>query len=490
MSSPTGFIPYDTQSVKYVTSIPSNPNPDFVYMLWDGVDSSKAVRYEFSDGKLQGDGVVETTLANLGSAQSAGVGAVHVISDKNNAAIEEENGLWKPKGRKDITGVIGHHRIFSYQGSSSSAGYTVVWQQPSKKKYIGFYLVYENYTASAMTLTAVTGCASPTHQSDLTGLTLKSYTPYFDTLIVPAGTGSGNDIVPGVLVSNFIPDSSVERIDGGTCYLHQFRTYCAGAWSKGAVVGGALATFNAWSGSNGLQFASRNPVGDLTTTVGSSTANPMDIGGSVSPNGVIFVYEDKSTSLVCVGDSLVKGHLATIDGLSWPYIAARDASTSSREVTCFNHAWTGQTHDTSIKIGKALINAGMRPTFLAFTGFSGNDATQGNYIQSVWDTDYIRTSDMVEFCKKNNVIPIIINRAASNYFTATENTRRIAHNARLQNLVPPMQYIDVDSVITASDGTTIKPEHLGSDGSHYNDAGYTAIGVMAAKQLKVLMSTN
>ena len=91
MSSPTGFIPYDTLSVKYVTSIPSTPNPDFVYMLWDGVDASKAVRYEFSGGELQSDGVVETTLENLGSVVGQTVkiitdyGVTIAVSDGKNA---------------------------------------------------------------------------------------------------------------------------------------------------------------------------------------------------------------------------------------------------------------------------------------------------------------------------------------------------------------------------------------------------------------------
>ena len=111
MSSPTGFIPYDTQSVKYVTSIPSTPNPDFVYMLWDGVDSSKAVRYEFSDGELQSDGVVETTLANLGSAQSAG--GARVVADANNSVIISENSLWLGK----------HRAVFVKSGDESFAAF-------------------------------------------------------------------------------------------------------------------------------------------------------------------------------------------------------------------------------------------------------------------------------------------------------------------------------------------------------------------------------
>jgi len=98
MSSPTGFIPYDTQAVKYVTSIPSNPDSSIVYMLWDGVDASKAVRYEFSGGKLQGDGVTETTLADLGSAQSAGAGAERIITNHPDA----KNHIYKSQGDEYI----------------------------------------------------------------------------------------------------------------------------------------------------------------------------------------------------------------------------------------------------------------------------------------------------------------------------------------------------------------------------------------------------
>lgn len=46
MTSPTGYVPFDTVGVKYVTSIPDNPDPSTVYMLWDGVDYRNAVRWE------------------------------------------------------------------------------------------------------------------------------------------------------------------------------------------------------------------------------------------------------------------------------------------------------------------------------------------------------------------------------------------------------------------------------------------------------------
>jgi len=69
------FPPVNGGGIIYVRStseIPAVPDPSIVYYIWDGINSSKAVRYEFSDGRLQSDGVTETTLANLGSAQSAG----------------------------------------------------------------------------------------------------------------------------------------------------------------------------------------------------------------------------------------------------------------------------------------------------------------------------------------------------------------------------------------------------------------------------------
>jgi len=51
MTSPTGFVPFDTVGVKYVTSIPENPDSSVVYMLWDGVDYKSARRIETSGGE-------------------------------------------------------------------------------------------------------------------------------------------------------------------------------------------------------------------------------------------------------------------------------------------------------------------------------------------------------------------------------------------------------------------------------------------------------
>lgn len=95
MSSPTGFIPYDTQSVKYVTSIPSNPDSSIVYMLWDGIDASKAVRYEFSSGALQSDGVIEYEFANLDAAPTD-----HKTINIDGEIFESVNGEWQTKSRR------------------------------------------------------------------------------------------------------------------------------------------------------------------------------------------------------------------------------------------------------------------------------------------------------------------------------------------------------------------------------------------------------
>lgn len=72
MTSPTGYVPFDTVGVKYVTSIPENPDPSIVYMLWDGVDYGSAVRYEVSGG----DKLTESKLCVMMFGQSNERGAV------------------------------------------------------------------------------------------------------------------------------------------------------------------------------------------------------------------------------------------------------------------------------------------------------------------------------------------------------------------------------------------------------------------------------
>jgi len=137
MSSPTGFIPYDTQAVKYVTSIPSNPDSSIVYMLWDGVDASKAVRYEFSDGKLQGDGVVETTLANIGAVGGA---TKILVSDYKKQAKSDGRGF-----QHDLSLYV------EYPSRISQAMRDVLYGNVAKKSipFIGHSIVYGQNTGAS-----------------------------------------------------------------------------------------------------------------------------------------------------------------------------------------------------------------------------------------------------------------------------------------------------------------------------------------------------
>lgn len=86
MTPPTGYVPFDTVGVKYVTSIPDNPDPSIVYMLWDGIDADKAVRWEpnavFTAATLPDPATLAiSTKAVLTGAFSADVTAVSLTVD-------------------------------------------------------------------------------------------------------------------------------------------------------------------------------------------------------------------------------------------------------------------------------------------------------------------------------------------------------------------------------------------------------------------------
>ncbi len=95
--------PLDGNGIIWVHELPENPDRTKVYMLWDGVDASKAVRYEFSGGELQSDGVVETTISNL--VDSAISGEKRKITDIGQGVIVESDGVSFRGAERFVSGL-------------------------------------------------------------------------------------------------------------------------------------------------------------------------------------------------------------------------------------------------------------------------------------------------------------------------------------------------------------------------------------------------
>lgn len=366
---------------------------------------------------------------------------------------------------------------FSYAGQAVSLGTTLVTQHAAQAEFYAVQLFFGNWGGSTYDVTTARVASTPTHQ-DL-GNTATWVDVTLPTATCPAGSGSGNNIVPGMIASNVMPIASVARTDDTTKKpLLQCRTYFAAAASAGQVGASDFANFNASAAANGFQYASRSPAGDATATF-TGSQNPVEAGTWVCPMAVKFFYNVRSLMLASVGDSLTKGHLTTGSATGWPLRACAALSTSELVVTDGNFAWTGQNHTASMSIAKQVISV-VKPNALTLFAWSPNDASPGSYTQALFDAAWARTMEIVELCRQNNIVPIICTSGAYNSLGAAENTRRKAQNAKVRALASICAVIDVAGVVDDAEGDGILAAYDTGDGLHYNDAGHAAIALVAA----------
>lgn len=359
MSSPTGFIPYDTQGVKYVTSIPSKPDPDFVYMLWDGVDSSKAVRYEFSDGELQSDGVVETTLANLDSAQSAGVGAELIVSEFGEII---KNGT---EGPINISRQLHTNRIASkcltgrtkalalsdatFPANSNTNGLTQYYRIGLAAGFDAVRILIPNTHTSAISgvkaqlgIPSAVGALSSVASTN-SATSTSSAAPAANTPVTTSGGAwmdvnvSGNpsislpsavdaaNMVPSYTASDWMPVSSVNRTDstGFSNALLDIKLFIpAGSTATMAYNG---ATYSAWALSAREDFTlgkvHRVWAIDADCIANAALMTSTTVVPYHTPIIVQYRSKQKVISMVVNGDSIYEGSAGVtktlLDGHNW-----------------------------------------------------------------------------------------------------------------------------------------------------------------------------
>lgn len=373
-------------------------------------------------------------------------------------------------------------KIFSGAGTAISLNTTIVTQHPARRaSFSAVKLVYGNWsTSGTITVTTCRVSPTPTHQNDGSATTWTTIV-LPSAGVVPQASGTGNDIVPGILVSDVIPVASVARTDDTTKNaLLQCRSYFAAAASGISLGGSDIAAFNASSAASGMQFAARTPAGDATATF-TASQQPLEAGSWIVPAGVIFYYPGvKSITLASAGDSLQKGHLTTGGATGWVERMAGLLCTSTVEVSPCVWAWTGQTHAASISIARSLITT-LKPTYLVFAAWSPNDAAAGSHTQAIFDAGLARALDLIEYCRQNGVKPVIVTCMPWNGLTQAESDRRRALNATLRTLSNVARIVDAAAVLE----DPANPKNMVSwgdsgDGLHPNDAGHAAVATAAA----------
>lgn len=373
-------------------------------------------------------------------------------------------------------------KTFCGGGTAVSSGLTIINQIPSAQPFYAVQLVYANWSGSTITLNAAKVSSSPTHQNDGTALTWANVTFSGATSgTVPAAvSGSGNDIVPGMLVSDVIPLTSVARTDDVTKQpLLQVRTYSSGASSAISIGATDIADFNAAGAITGAQWAARIPAGDLVTTI--TAFQPLEAGTWISPATVKFFYSSEGFTVATVGDSLTRGQASTAGATGWPTRLQQLQPISNTKTTVTNFGWSGQLHATSMAIGRQIVS-GIKPNALVFFAWSPNDTAATD---AIMNNTWARTLEMIEVCRQNNIIPIVCTSGPVNAYTAPQDARIKAQNARVRLL--PNIVVDFASVLEdPTDITKILPAYNSGDGLHYNDAGYQAMANLSASILSQL----
>ncbi len=368
-------------------------------------------------------------------------------------------------------------RRISVAGSNQT-GVSVIMQFPSLAQFDAVQLVYANMDASSTYQVDIAkAAAAPTHANNGTGLTWSSVTFNDNGNVVPVATGTGADIVPGILFSDVMPLQSVARTDGGTPYLLQTRSYSAGSVNTGGLSGTEFGLINALN-SGREQWAARYVAGDQVTSISSQA--PQATGNIMYPQAVVF-YSNSAAyrNILWGGDSLVRGYGSTAHANGFLEQAVVLAGASPVRIP-YNYGQSGQKHTASIATLKKAL-AGFTPDIVGLQAHSINDITTAGM-----DKSLAETLSFLQYAKALRVPVILSTVAAASTVTGGNNTYRLALNDKVRALCATgaARLLDIASIIDDPANTAqINASYNYGDGIHFNDAGYAAIAAVLAPMI-------
>lgn len=373
--------------------------------------------------------------------------------------------------------MIGDTNSQSVAGDATN-GRVMQTQLPAVAPFFGVRLVYENWDTSAvMNIDGVKVAPSPSTggAGQAPANSTLTWSPYVtfggaQAVAVPvAVVGPAGNILPGVVVSDFVQVTSIPRTDIITAppilRVASHLTPSAAATIQPSVSTASFAALNVKPANPGMNIGNANLVLALASMTSSASAYTYDIyGGPINPVGAIFSYSTSLTGLSAFGDSLVQGIGSGVCG--WPEFVAFN-SYGAQSISCDNWGSASQKSIDSFAKLK-IVAAKYKPKYAAFKAWSPNDGnTQANY-----DAAWGNTLEAVDFCLANKIIPVVLTSGPANGYTWSLIKKQ---NARVMALPSSVVKVDAAAVLNnpASDGT-ILPAY-DSDGTHYTEAGYIAI---------------
>ena len=402
------------------------------------------------------------------------------ISAKN-SVTESELKVNKP----DIFGLLPFPAEAGATIGSNVQGYICNMQLPALGKFYGVKLVYRNYdTAAPMTINEAHVSACPQHAALGNNSGLLSWSPSVtfggNTVgtVPQATTKTFNGVakvVPGTLVSDYIPVISVARTDTvGAPYLLRVASHLAANSLCTSYNGTYFPNFNALAQNPGLKHANYSFTAAQASLL--STGNSLgEYGGSVNPVNAIFYYDDIPQSIAFFGDSIIQGQGSSTTYANLANYATMLAYSAGKKLVTANYATSGQTTGATIEILKNVVSK-HKPNFAAFKVWSPND---GN-TQAKFDAAWCEVMEGVSYCLQNNVIPILITAppAVGSSWSLID-----AQNAKAKAIKNAIVF-DFAALMSDSGNNGSILGAYNADGTHINDAG----AIVAARALLNLLS--
>lgn len=365
--------------------------------------------------------------------------------------------------------AIGAFRRIAVQGVDQVANMSVTCQWSNPFTFEAARFIYMSY-GSSYTVDIAKAAAGAVDQEN--GLALTWLPILFSgagSVVVPASSGAGSNIVPGIAVSDILTINSIPRTDGGIPYLLQTRSYSSGISNYQVFTGatyGDIATLTY----NAEQYGSRQQSGDQVTVITSQI--PARAGGGLHPQGVIFYGGSNAyrNILVC-GDSLQRGQGST-GGYTGAAERGKYLSGNNPWRIIYNVGQSGQTHTGTYNVAMALLPV-IKPDILYIQGHSINDLSA-----AAFQLSWIENLRILDYCKANNIAVIFTTCGTRNSILPAENTNRKALNQKIRSLEINglARVVDVAALMdNPFNDSQINPIYDSGDNLHYNDLGYITI---------------
>lgn len=378
----------------------------------------------------------------------------------------------------------------------AAAPMTVIEQIPADDAFFGMRLMYLNYKTSTYDINLVKVAPVDTALVDGAGYTHTAVTfGGSSSVTVPAGTSATlNACVPGIVISDFIPISSVARADFPTRKpLIQVRTYMLNGWSN-AIAGGAGGTYDLMMASaayDSRDWGARSPASDQATTITAGAAYVPVTTSQYTHAIPVFYGITPSASILACGDSLTQGFGATGNVVGWTQRIAALSTSYTKQLTFCNLGTASQAHANSMAMIQALLSqtktvetvggvaqtVSLKPRGCAFAAWSPNDSLSS---QSVADVCWTNTLKSIDVCQRNGVVPIVWTSPPAAGMSGAAHTIRKTQNSRVLALPDSVIKLDFCSVLAnPANVDQLLAAYNSGDDTHWNDAGYAAVAAYA-----------